>query len=172
MGRIKIPRKVKDEIDTIEPEDHNIKVDNFEIQTLLNDKIYEKRYKDDPELEKLLSELKVIVGRMVRVKRGEFVYAIHHNIMVDAFTIQKQINQLLEDQITYWREEAEKWKHLYEIKPPMIYVEEEIVLGWEITGIMYLEEDVSVLGHEATITKEVGSESVAIGEEVSVVKQA
>ena len=86
-------RRVKDHVDIILPEDHNDHVDNWYAQLEFDEEM--AKLVRDPTLDELISKLKDIISKMRRVKSGDYVEARDHNLFVDAWEVQLEINKLL-----------------------------------------------------------------------------
>jgi len=86
--------------DVILPTDDSDQIDNWRTQSEINDEL---KF-DDPELEDLLKQLKAVISQMYYVQYGDFVRSELHNLFVDAWNLQQEINQLL----YYWKQQATK----------------------------------------------------------------
>ena len=95
---IKTLRRVKDHEDVFKEEDHNDHVDNWNAQVSINEELNP----DDPDIDSLINQLKSIVSKMRKVKTGDWYYAQDHNLFVDAWDLQKQINDELKELIDYY----------------------------------------------------------------------
>ena len=95
---IKTLRRVKDHEDVFKEEDHNDHVDNWNTQVSINEELNP----DDPDIVSLINQLKSIVSKMRKVKTGDWYYAQDHNLFVDAWDLQKQINDELKELIDYY----------------------------------------------------------------------
>lgn len=51
----------------------------------------------DPDITTLIQQLQDIVSQMRKVKMGDYLYAQDHNLFVDAWNIQVQINDQLKN---------------------------------------------------------------------------
>ena len=91
MSQIKKLRKVQDHVHVFTPEDHNDHVDNWNAQLQ-----FDEQFRGiDPDLDALIDQLKAIVSMMRKLKYGDFYMALDHNLFVDAWNIQTQINEKL-----------------------------------------------------------------------------
>jgi len=102
-------RYVKDHEDVFEAYDHNDHVDNWKAQSNINDEL---KY-EDPELEDLLNKLKSIIAKMKYIKSLEFYTAEYHNLFVDAWLVQEEIN----DKLKYYKDRASELEQLLAIAP-------------------------------------------------------
>lgn len=82
------PLKYRKPHETINLQDHNDHVDNWNNQVKIN-RLYIPYIED---LSRLVDELAKIVSKMTYRKYGEFVYASDHNLFVDAWNKQMEIN--------------------------------------------------------------------------------
>lgn len=89
LGMTKL-RRVRDYIDIIETEDHNILVRYWKAQSLFNKGIKIKA--QDPGLDSLINKLDTVIATMRRVYPGDYVFAQDHNSQVDAWDVQSKIN--------------------------------------------------------------------------------
>ena len=158
---VKQLRRVSDHVHIFEEQDHNDHVDNWKEQVEFNESIVSQMENANAELDELLGRLSDIVSRMRRVKPGDFYYAKDHNLFVDAWEVQTEINSRLRALL----EQA--------IVPciPTILVEAEVTMPASFQGPLWLEEDVSVLGSQAWHEAEVETGEVSMGETVSVQQQ-
>lgn len=105
---IKPLRKVIDLLDVFTEDDHNDHVDNWKAQVSIDEELNP----DDPDIEQLINQLKSIVSQMRKIVSGDFYYAQDHNLFVDAWNLQTQINDELRDKVeyelAYWKREATK----------------------------------------------------------------
>ncbi|RLC73738.1 MAG: hypothetical protein DRI26_00170 [Chloroflexi bacterium] len=132
---IRIPRKVQDHKDVSDPEDFNSRVDNWKYQASLNQDIYARLQEalgySDPDLESLIAQLKNIVSQMRYFKKGDYYYARDHNLFVDAWNIQKQIDDIFTQQVAPRLGECFAWnvtvktEYVYEDMKP--YIHEEVI---------------------------------------------
>jgi len=86
--------------DIILESDDNDQVDNWKTQLDINNDL---KF-DDPTLEDLLKRLKATVDLMYYVQYGDFVRSELHNLFVDAWNLQQEIN----DKLQYWKQQAVK----------------------------------------------------------------
>ena len=93
---IKKLRKVEDHVHVVTPDDHNVHVDNWRAQLDVDEDL---SY-DDPELNALLLRLSTTVAQMRRVKHGDYYLARDHNLFVEAWKTQLDINEKLK----YWKD--------------------------------------------------------------------
>ena len=91
MKAIKPLRYVRDHIDTFLPEDHNDHVDNWKIQIEINELKASEKGIDLPEND----ELRNIVNRMVYVQDKTKYDSLWHNLFVEAWLKQIEINKKL-----------------------------------------------------------------------------
>ena len=82
--------------DIILETDDNDQIDNWKAQLDINNDL---KF-EDPELEDLLNQLKAVISQMYYVKYGDYVRSELHNLFVDAWKLQEQINEKLR----YWKE--------------------------------------------------------------------
>ena len=84
--------------DVIDPEDDNVQIDNWNAQLSINRELNP----DDPDVNQLIDQLKSIISRMSKVQYGDYVMSDLHNLFVDAWNLQKQINDELKAQLEYY----------------------------------------------------------------------
>jgi len=89
------PLEYRKKGDIIDPEDDNIHTDNWNAQLSINKELNP----DDPDVTQLLEQLESIINRMYKVKYGDYVKSELHNLFVDAWQLQKQINSELRARI-------------------------------------------------------------------------
>jgi len=87
-------RRVRDHIDEFLSGDHNDHVDNWKTQLGKLSEISSK-LGDPPELADLITRLRGIVDSMRKIKAGDFYMADDHNKFVDAWELQKSINEAI-----------------------------------------------------------------------------
>jgi len=95
---IKTLRRVEDHVNKFLEEDHNDHVDNWNTQVSINEELNP----DDPDIDSLINQLKSIIAQMRKIKTGDWYYAQDHNLFVDAWDLQKQINDELKELIDYY----------------------------------------------------------------------